>query len=62
MEQCLAIRTGIKRNAIQRNIPKYDLRKEERFEEYVQQVKEYDYKDEDKEVDEGFTAGSIAMG
>lgn len=53
---------GIKRNAIQRNIPKSDLRKEERFEEYVQQVKEYDYKDEDKEVDEGFTAGSIAMG
>ncbi len=47
---------------MQRNIPKSDLRKEERFEEYVQQVKEYDYKDEDKEVDEGFTAGSIAMG
>ncbi len=58
----MAIRTGIKRKAIQRNIPKSDLRKEERFEEYVEQVKEYGYKDEDKEVDEGFTAGSIVMG
>lgn len=47
---------------MQRNIPKSDLRKEERFEGYVEQVKEYGYKDEDKEVDEGFTAGSIVMG